>query len=78
VANPYGFKATFKATFALKDEQEPFWVSAWHYGLNQGPIILMIENLRSGLVWSLMARSPYLVKRLRRAAFSGGWLESAT
>ncbi len=31
-----------------------WWVSPWQYGLNQGPIIVMIENYRSGLVWRLM------------------------
>jgi hypothetical protein len=76
-ANPYGFKATFNHTFALEEEQVPFWVSSWHYGLNQGPIILMIENFRSSLLWRLMARCPYLVAGLRRAGFAGGWLESA-
>ena len=25
-----------------------WWVSPWHFGLNQGPIVLMIENYRSG------------------------------
>ena len=26
-----------------------WWVSPWHFGPNQGPIVLMIENYRSGL-----------------------------
>jgi hypothetical protein len=58
VANPYGCKATFNLTFAMEDEQAPFWVSPWHYGLNQGPIILMIENFRSGFLWRLMGQCP--------------------
>lgn len=77
VDNPYGFKATFNRTFALEDESARFWVSPWHYGLNQGPIILMIENFRSGLLWRLMRGCPYLVHGLRRAGFTGGWLEAA-
>jgi hypothetical protein len=34
----------------------------------------MIENFRSGFLWSLTRRSPYLIQGLRRAGFSGGWL----
>jgi len=49
-------------------------VSDGYYGLNQGPIVLMIENYRTGLLWQLMKRCPYLVRGLRRAGFSGGWL----
>jgi len=75
-AGPYGFKATFNPTYPGKSDQASFWVSPWHYGLNQGPIVLMIENFRSGLLWRLMRQCPYLVSGLRRARFSGGWLEA--
>jgi hypothetical protein len=34
----------------------------------------MIENFRSGLIWSLMAKSTPLVAGLRAAGFTGGWL----
>jgi len=54
----------------------PFWVSPWPYGLKQGPIVLMIENFRSGLLWRLMRQCPYLIRGLRRAGFTGGWLET--
>ncbi|MGA3066835.1 MAG: glucoamylase family protein [Tepidisphaeraceae bacterium] len=72
--NPYGFKATFNATFADKSDPSQRWVSPFHYGLNQGPIVLMIENYRTGLIWRLMRQCPYLVAGLRRAGFCGGWL----
>ena len=51
------------------------WVSPCNFGLNDGPILLMIENHRTGLLWELMRRCPYLVRGLRRAGFRGGWLE---
>jgi hypothetical protein len=35
---------------------------------------MMIENYRSGFIWRLMRRNPYIVNGLRRAGFSGGWL----
>ncbi|MEO7127550.1 MAG: glucoamylase family protein, partial [Rhodoferax sp.] len=72
--NPYGFKATFNATFALRGDPSHSWVSPFHFGLNQGPIVLMIENYRSGLLWNLMRECPYLVAGLSRAGFQGGWL----
>ncbi len=75
-AGPYGFKATFNPTYEKKSAQAPLWVSPFHLGLNQGPIVLMIENYRSGLLWRLMRQCPYLVSGLRRAGFSGGWLET--
>lgn len=73
-SNPYGFKASFNASFPLPAGDDHVWVSPWHFGLNQGPIILMIENYRSGLPWRLMRRSPYITCGLRRAGFVGGWL----
>ena len=73
--NSYGFKASFNPSHP-GNSGNPYgwWVSPWHYGLNQGPIILMIENYRSGFLWTLMRQCPYLVTGLRRAGFANGWL----
>ena len=73
-ANPYGFKATFNATYPGKAGSAHGWVSPWHFGLNQGPIVLMIENYRSGLLWRLMRNCPYIVNGLRGAGFTGASL----
>jgi hypothetical protein len=74
-ANPYGFKSTFNRTFPHSSGSHG-WVSPWHFGIDQGPIVLMIENVRSGLVWALMRRCPYVAAGLRRAGFGGGWLDA--
>ena len=74
VGNPYGFKATFNPTYPEKSGHPNGWVSPWHYGINQGPIVPMIENYWTGLVWRLMRGCPYIVTGLRRAGFAGGWL----
>lgn len=50
------------------------WVSAGHFGLDQGIVVLMLENHRSELPWRLMRRCPHVVTGLRRAGFRGGWL----
>ena len=49
-------------------------MSPWIFGLNQGPIILMIENFQSELIWKLIRKCPYIVEGLRRAGFRDGWL----
>jgi hypothetical protein len=72
--NPYGFKATFNCTYPEKPDPSRPWVSPFHFGLNQGPIVLMIENFQTGLIWRLMRQCPYLVTGIRRAGFRGGWL----
>jgi hypothetical protein len=50
------------------------WVSPGEFGLDQGMIVLMIENHRSGLPWRLGRANPYVRAGLRRAGFTGGWL----
>jgi hypothetical protein len=51
------------------------WVDGDYIGIDQGPIVLMIENHRSDFIWSVMRRNPYIRKGLERAGFTGGWLE---
>lgn len=70
----YGYKASFNPTFPARPAHEYGWVSSYHFGINQGPIVAMIENHLSGFVWRLMRACPYLVTGLRRAEFTGGWL----
>jgi hypothetical protein len=53
------------------------WVDPDYIGIDQGPILAMIENYRSDLVWRVMRSDPYLRQGLERAGFSGGWLAPA-
>lgn len=71
---PYGFKASFNRTFRVDDSSTGWWVSPYQFGIDQGPVVMMIENYRTGLVWDIMRRCPYVVAGLRRAGFAGGWL----
>ena len=70
----YGFRASFNPTFRDGSTHPAGWVSPWHFGINLGPIVTMIENYRTGLVWQLMRECPYIVAGLRRAGFTNGWL----
>ncbi|MBV9697541.1 MAG: hypothetical protein JO005_11490, partial [Gammaproteobacteria bacterium] len=51
------------------------WLSRGWYGLDQGLLVLMLENARSGLIWQLLRDSPHVRRGLRRAGFQGGWLQ---
>jgi hypothetical protein len=70
----YGFKPSFNRTYEVPDSPTGWWVTPYHFGIDQGPVILMIENYRTGLIWKIMCRSPYIAAGLRRAGFRGGWL----
>jgi hypothetical protein len=52
------------------------WLSEGWYGLDQGLLVITIENARSGLIWSLLRDSPEVCRGLKRAGFKGGWLTS--
>jgi hypothetical protein len=70
----YGYKASFNPTFPDTSRNEYGWVSPYQFGINQGPIVLMIENYRTGFLWNLMKNCSYIVEGLRKAGFRGGWL----
>ncbi|MCC6930788.1 MAG: hypothetical protein IT359_17490 [Gemmatimonadaceae bacterium] len=54
------------------------WIDGDYLGIDQGPIVAMIENYRSELVWRTMRRNAYIVRGLRRSGFTGGWLAQAS
>jgi hypothetical protein len=74
VFKKYGFIDAFNPTFVTDATGPEGWFDPDFLGIDQGPIAIMIENLRNGLVWSVMKRNPYVLAGLRRAGFSGGWL----
>lgn len=46
------------------------WVAASHLAIDQGPIIVMIENYRSGLLWKLFMSCPEIQTGLKRLGFT--------
>ena len=50
------------------------WFDTDYLGIDQGPIIGMIENWRTGFVWRLMRGNADVVRGLCRAGFTGGWI----
>ncbi|MBL8083913.1 MAG: hypothetical protein JNN26_14940 [Candidatus Obscuribacter sp.] len=51
------------------------WVDPERIAIDQGPVVLMFENHRSGLIWRTMRRDPVLQRALEKADFRGGWLK---
>lgn len=68
----HGFADAFNPTVR---PPESGWVASDCIGIDQGPIMLMLENYRSERVWKTMAKNEYLRNGLKRAGFEGGWLE---
>ncbi|MEX1243802.1 MAG: glucoamylase family protein [Thermoanaerobaculia bacterium] len=69
-----GLLTSFNPSFDTGDGADRGWLAPEHHGLDQGPVALMIENHRSGLLWRLMRECPAIVTGLRRAGFGRGWL----
>jgi len=74
--SPYGgFVASFNPTYPDSSSNLHAWTSPWIFGLNEGPILMMIENYHTELIWNAVRRCPYIVKGLQRAGFRDGWLD---
>ncbi|CAN5292334.1 glucoamylase family protein [soil metagenome] len=76
ITSEYGYKCSYNPTFGGA-ERAGSWISKGHYALDQGPVVVMLENFRSGLVWRLLRRSEFIRTGLLRAGFRGGWLSGA-
>jgi hypothetical protein len=50
------------------------WFDTDYLGIDQGPILAMAENWRSGMIWNLLKRNRGIVQGMCRAGFTGGWL----
>jgi hypothetical protein len=72
-----GLLTSFNPSFDTGDGARRGWRSPEHFGLDQGPVVLMIENYCSELLWRLMRECPAIVTGLRRAGFRKGWLRSS-
>ena len=69
----YGFKDAFNLTY-VTDQTPQGWFDIDYLGIDQGPILLMIANHQSGIIWNVMKKNPYILAGLKKAGFEGGWL----
>jgi hypothetical protein len=59
----YGFKDAFNISKS--------WFDTDYIGIDQGPIILMIENQRTGKIWKAMMKHEGIQRGLDKAGFTG-------
>jgi hypothetical protein len=59
---PYGPRDAFN--------QGENWVSPVYMGLNQAPILVMVENYRTGLVWKLFMSNPEIQTMVSKIGFT--------
>ena len=64
----YGFVDAFNET--------QNWVAKSHLAIDQGPIIVMIENYRTGLLWNLFMSCPEIKQGLRKLGFESPHLKN--
>lgn len=57
----------FTDAFSIKDR----WFATSHIAIDQGPIIIMIENYRTGLIWDLFMSAPEVKSAMTSLGFSG-------
>jgi hypothetical protein len=65
------FSSGFNPTL---ENQRGGWLSEGWFGLDQGLLVMMVENHRSGLIWDITRRCPAIRAGLLGAGFTGGWL----
>lgn len=59
---PYGFWDAFSLDAA--------WFASSYIAIDEGPILLMIENYRSGLLWALLMQNPDIQRGLTALGFA--------
>lgn len=81
----YGFLDALNPTFTLDVPVQHGrvvpgrgWYDTDALGIDQGPLLAMLENHRSELVWRVLRRNPHVVRGLRAAGFRGGWLDDGS
>jgi hypothetical protein len=64
----YGFVDAFS--------EQHDWVASSHLAIDQGPIVVMMENARSGLLWKLFMGSPEVQRGLKKLGFESPHLKN--
>ena len=64
----YGFADAFNET--------ENWYADSHLAIDQGPIIVMIENYRSGLLWKLFMKNEDVQRGLKRLGFESPYIKN--
>lgn len=71
----YGFKDAFNLSYIEGEGNKKGWFDSDYVGIDQGPILIQLENYRSEMIWDLMKRDEAIINGLLKANFKGGWLD---
>jgi hypothetical protein len=52
------------------------WFTKSHLAIDQGPIIVMIENYRTGLIWKLFMNIPEIQSGLKKLGFESPYFKN--
>jgi hypothetical protein len=72
----YGFADAYAPSTATSDKR--------HLAIDQGPVVVMMENYRSGLIWGLMMKNEKIKRALQLAgvksvpAYADGFIRAIT
>ena len=67
IYGPYGFYDAFS--------EHHTWYPKRYLAIDQGPIVVMMENYRSGLLWKLFMSCPEIQEGLRKLGFQSPHLK---
>ena len=51
------------------------WYKPWYLAIDQGPIIIMIENYRTQLIWDLFMKNKDIQKGLQTLDFTSPYIK---
>jgi len=72
----YGFIDAFNLTYTHPQTNKQGWYDTDYLGIDQGPILIQIQNHETGIIWNTLKKNPYIIAGLKKAGFSGGWLDN--
>lgn len=75
VFGKYGFIDAFNLSIENRDGTVG-WYDPDYLGIDQGPIILQLENYRTEIIWNTLKKNKYIIAGLKKAGFTGGWLKN--
>lgn len=69
----YGFADAFNLSVS-----EEGWFAPDYIGIDQGALLIQLENHDSELIWKILKKNKYIIQGLKKAGFTGGWLTKQT
>lgn len=67
----YGFVDAFNMSVGKQG-----WFAPDYLGIDQGALLIQLENHESQLIWRILRNNKYIQSGLRKAGFKGGWLDT--